>query len=652
MSLQSQVQSFLRVEVAFSDPVYFAGEELRCKITFRNVAPELQKRASSKPRIRKSSFIPVTERINDQPQNLATQSSPSVLSPHERPTTATHWSNSSTASSRSASPSPGIVSSSALNGPRSPKISSQPPSPLLGRSSSMRMPKTRLDETIMMCYVQLHGSFTLEESLVKTSEFDDTKRQGIVGGKMGGGVVGLGSGKTEGALWGLGLMGLSKGLDGITNFLTGSEVSSIAEMKNLASSNSISILSTSQSLLFVDLRLNPGESKSYSYRIMLPRTLPPSYRGKALKIQYNLLIGTQKIGKGMQQPKTTKFPFRVFQNIDAGGNQPVHSLRSPIVLLHDEAFTSVIDDRLHFQSLQKSNFKKEDRKVKSETIDDFMAYVDSLLTLKPDRPVAQLMERKPSSNYSQSDYGLDGMTSCRESVDLAIQRNSLSADGLALNNVFEIARNRQKIGTLTLSKPVFKLGETIILALDFFNAVLPCYHVAASLETTEIIDPEIAYRTPSFNERATRKVYAQSAFTTLASKRASFSFCIPTTATPQFDTSYISSHWSVRLEFVTIPLEAPKLANDQETNITPESSTSSLPSSLIRTGSLPSLKLNTEKPEIIQLVHEDDRGATFSVVDNIDCETFDCRIPIKVFPTNQDIAAMSFQLQPHGGHVI
>ncbi|KAK9238427.1 Rgp1-domain-containing protein [Lipomyces kononenkoae] len=675
--------SFLRVEVAFSDPVYFAGEELECRITFRNTAPTDLPRVNSSSRLRKSSLASISEPVSGEKSPTSQRSALQQPLPGSTsiPVRA-HRNNSGSgqtgtvAVNGNGSPQP--VSTSPSNGMPSPTFNSLPT-----RRSSMRVPKTRSGETLMMGYAQLSGTFTVDEDLVKTAAFEEAKMQGIVGGKMGGGVVGLGQSKNDnGYLWGLGL-GLSNGL---SNLLNGSGVSSIAEMKSMASANIISIISTPQSLLFVDLRLNNGESKSYIYKFRLPRTLPPSYRGKALKISYYLTIGIQRIGNGMQQPKITKFPFRVFQNIDAGGNQPVHSLTSPIVILRDEAITHSTDDSETNEELRTKSEKstgKSRELAESKSLEDFMAYVDTLLSYKNSNTVANRIIRPPSPT-SPPEYpssNASTRSSCRESVDLAIQRNSISADGLALNSIFDIARNKQRIATISLSKPVYKLGEIITLALDFSQAVLPCYHITASLETTEIIDPEIAHRSAAFNERATRKVYLQSAFSTLASKRASFSFCIPTTATPQFDTSYISSRWSVRLEFVTIPLkdarpilpiadiELPSTPSSPDSQFSPPTSPSAIapvpdysPQTSVSTmaqdsrhprSSSLSLPLpDNLKPNLLVCTHRDDRGSMYSVLENISCEKFDCRIPIKVFPTNQDIAAMSFHVQPSDGYPI
>lgn len=196
------------------------------------------------------------------------------------------------------------------------------------------------------------------------------------------------------------------------------------------------------------------------------------------------------------------------------------------------------------------------------------------------------------------------------------------------------------------------------------------------METTENIDPDVAFRSSSFNERATRRIYSQSSFSTLSTRRATFSFCIPTTATPEFSTSYISSCWSLRLEFVTIPTDI--MAEDAQVGFTPPLNTSSpgpdsdgltsnSRSSIVSAtqfDSVPSKNLPrqsmlsssspfySQKPDLLQCIHKDDRTIVMSAIDDIQTEKFDCRIPIKVFPTNQDLAAMSFQVQPHGGYVI
>lgn len=173
----------------------------------------------------------------------------------------------------------------------------------------------RPPETLMMGYAQIMGSFTLDGALVNQVPFEEVKRKGVVGGQGGGGVVGVESKNDGGIFGGFGWGSIGESIGGL---LGSGELSSIKEMRGIASSKSVPLLSTPQSILFVDLRLAPGESRTYNYNFTLPRDLPPTHRGKAIKISYNLVIGTQRAGNGKdgQQVRHVDIPFRVFGGVD------------------------------------------------------------------------------------------------------------------------------------------------------------------------------------------------------------------------------------------------------------------------------------------------------------------------------------------------
>ena len=74
-----------------------------------------------------------------------------------------------------------------------PIVNHQSSQPKHGRQSSYLTPilsRSRPPETLMMGYVQLMGSFTLDGSLVNLAPFESIKRKGVIGGQGGGGVVG------------------------------------------------------------------------------------------------------------------------------------------------------------------------------------------------------------------------------------------------------------------------------------------------------------------------------------------------------------------------------------------------------------------------------------------------------------------------------
>lgn len=170
--------------------------------------------------------------------------------------------------------------------------------------------------TLLMAYAQVTASFTLDGSLVSQSPFEEAKRKGVLGGQGGGGVVGVERARSSnGFLRTLGWNSIGESIGGLLN---GGDLSSIKEMREVAASRAIPLLSTPQSLLFVDLRLSPEEEQSFSFSFTLPRGLPASHKGKAIRIAYNLVIGTQResASKDKQQVSSIRVPFRVFSGVN------------------------------------------------------------------------------------------------------------------------------------------------------------------------------------------------------------------------------------------------------------------------------------------------------------------------------------------------
>ncbi|KAG8221838.1 hypothetical protein J437_LFUL003472 [Ladona fulva] len=68
------------------------------------------------------------------------------------------------------------------------------------------------------------------------------------------------------------------------------------------------VFSTKPAILFCDLRLTPGESKTFIFKEKLPNEAPPSYRGLAVKYSYKITIGTQRVNSPI---KLLRVPLRV-----------------------------------------------------------------------------------------------------------------------------------------------------------------------------------------------------------------------------------------------------------------------------------------------------------------------------------------------------
>jgi len=68
------------------------------------------------------------------------------------------------------------------------------------------------------------------------------------------------------------------------------------------------LISTQPKILFCDLELAPGESRSYFYSDPVPFDGAPSYKGHAVKYSYKITIGTSRV---QGQSKLLRLPIRI-----------------------------------------------------------------------------------------------------------------------------------------------------------------------------------------------------------------------------------------------------------------------------------------------------------------------------------------------------
>jgi hypothetical protein len=455
----------------------------------------------------------------------------------------------------------------------------------------------RPPETLMMGFAQISGSFTLDGSLINQAPFEEVKRKGVVGGQ-GGGVIGVEKSKRDsGLLRTFGWGNIGESLSGLLN---GGELSTIKEMRGTASSKSIPLLSTPQSILFVDLRLAPGESKTYKYSFRLPRGLPPTHRGKAIKISYNLIIGTQRPGGAKeQQVKSVEIPFRILGSVNRHGELLGHDLMSPYIILRDQARVSSLESTTANTSIGPKDQKLTDNKSPS-TLEDFLAYVDELIS-RPRQNSSLGLLSPTEAPGSRRASGIEEPASAKEAIDMAIMRSNLVNNQQQSPNRFEIARNGQRVAVVMLARPAYRLGETITAAIEFTDAQISCYAIHAALESSENVDSGIALRSEASIHRVTRKTYSTHSESTLFARRVMFSPAIPVTATPTFYTSGVSLEWKILIEFVT-----PRLHGADGDIVSPST-------------------------ELLEEISRDERGVILAAAERIDCESFEIAVPLRIY---------------------
>lgn len=454
--------------------------------------------------------------------------------------------------------------------------------------------KSLAPESLMMGFAQIQGSFILDGSLVSLGPFEQVKKKAVVGGR-GGGVVGLEPTKQRETSF-MKSFGWGSFSTAMGDLLGGNDLSTIKEMRGAANSKSIPLLSTPQSILFVDLQLAPGQSRTYEYTFRLPKGLPPSHKGKAVKISYDLVVGTQRAGGAKeQQVRSVETPFRVLGSVNSIGEILGHDLFSPYVLLRDEALV---------RSTNKNKTHKSNAPSRAPaTVNEFLSYVDDLVSRPREETGGGLLSPSAVPSSRRVSAADEGSTS-KDNIHFAIMRSNMASEGQQSPNRFEIARNGMRVGVVMLTRPSYRLGEVVTLAIDLIGADIPCYAIHTTLETAEKVDPSLAVRSESSIQRVTRKVYATSSDTTLYSRRVVFTPTIPISATPEFITSGVSLEWKVRVEFV-VPSRG-EGADREETK--------------------------PQSHPLLEQISQDERGGlVLAAAENLTCESFDVLVPLRVY---------------------
>lgn len=203
------------------------------------------------------------------------------------------------------------------------------------------------------------------------------------------------------------------------------------------------VFSTPPSILFVDLDLAPGETKkcksSYyainmksirvlnthtffvvTYKIQLPNDIPPSHRGKAIRFNYYLVVGTQRSTPSSSTVKqqggggqVVQIRFRVLNHVSEDGSRPIYDLMNPVVQYKDQAIVDEYEGANHKSSLERapstatvvvdSSNKKTKKQSKEKEIERaaFMEYVHELSENSTKNNRVHEITRRESDAYEE-----------------------------------------------------------------------------------------------------------------------------------------------------------------------------------------------------------------------------------------------------------
>ncbi|KAI8899517.1 Rgp1-domain-containing protein, partial [Globomyces pollinis-pini] len=350
-------------------------------------------------------------------------------------------------------------------------------------------PKSK-SSSIAWAFAQITGQFLVDSNYIELEQFD-TLKQKIMYRTPGS--------AQQGGLGGGGTLSANE-----TDFGDSQKLNS----------NALPVYNTPPTILFCDEELAVGESKSYTYEILLPPVLPPSHKGRAIRFTYRLLIGVQKNARS-RTTQVISVPFRFFNRTNTDGTRPVYEILNPVINNKDDAIVTA--------------------EIKSKEFDIPSPF--------PITPQPGVFGRSNSNMSSNSRIENEFPTSTVDNVSNALQM---------LGKVsYDISKNNEHVAMLTLPRLGYRLGETITIVLNFGKSSIPCYHVSVFLESYETIEPSFTTKTKQAINNHTKICFGEYHSQTLNSKRTAISLIIPSKGTPDFNSTCVSHQWSLRFEFIT-----------------------------------------------------------------------------------------------------
>ncbi|KAF9359288.1 hypothetical protein BGX26_012668 [Mortierella sp. AD094] len=326
--------------------------------------------------------------------------------------------------------------------------------------------------------------------------------------------------------------------------------------------------------------------RANTYQIEIPADLPPSHRGKTIRFAYNLVLGVQR-GSVHTPAKSVQLPFRLYNNISEQGTRPVYDLMSPVILHKDTAISNVVGQE---RPTEKANDNSQQERKQFE---DYVA--ELIKNIKPNgeefSPTqARELTRRESDAYKDEETVLS--RTCLEKVALLSRSTSAAS--------YDICKNNVPVAKLSLIKTRFKLGETVHGVISFTAREIPTYQISVTLETIEAIEPTYACRSAAQTTKLTKRIHAELHESCIDTMRTSFALCIPPTATPEFKTSTLTLKWCIRVEFITGPADQPRF----------------------------------------KMTSVDERRSQYQAVESLPTESFDCTVPIQVYPTSYETGTL------------
>lgn len=299
----------------------------------------------------------------------------------------------------------------------------------------------------------------------------------------------------------------TRAANGFFSSFFGSASASSSSAPQAEEDSQLPTLESRQTMLVVDLNLAPGETKTYRYTTTLPSALPPTFRGRALRFSYTLVIGTCRASAEArrQYSRVMKIPIRLYNHVAVGRTPSPYDLLWPVARRRQKG--GVLDCVV------------EEVKGKQPRELTAAAKLDAELSLE--EFASQLL-------HSSGDRDAEDMiVGCKEAVAV-ITRNPKKVS-------YDVTKNGVFVGELTFVKSAYRLGETITGVFEFNNSNCSArvLQLSVMLEAHESLPP--GWLESADKTQGMRRVHAEHHEALIpCTARVSFGLNIPSDGAPEF----------------------------------------------------------------------------------------------------------------------
>ncbi|KAJ7461304.1 Rgp1-domain-containing protein [Mycena galericulata] len=338
-------------------------------------------------------------------------------------------------------------------------------------------------------------------------------------------------------------------------------------------------LEVAPEMLAVDLSLAPGESRSYTYTLLLPANLPPTFKGRTLRFSYEFTVGACRAastgagsvgwgrssgggGGGGSVSRVMKVPIRVYNHVAVGRAVRPYDLRWPVArriaspahgAQGSENLRARVEERrpgaAFSTAVPGSSFVAAQMQTKQQQqhglgkqeggVEELGRYATRLLAAASGSVGVGFGEGDGEGeeglgvgggDSGRGEGGGGGLSGCREAVEV-LTRNLKKVS-------YDITKDSVTVAVLTFPKSAFRLGETVhgVVEVNWREGRGRVLQLTAFLEAHESLPVALATppSTPT-TARYLRRVHAEHhARFVLGTLRLGFALDIPSDGSPAF----------------------------------------------------------------------------------------------------------------------